>query len=101
MGLRQTVTAKHIRGPDRRPEPRQGPGHPGEVVATGGQSRTIDGARGGAPDNRKRIALRLNPFDLTYAFENAGLIGAAGAPARHHQTESVFHGLSMRHPERF
>ena len=65
-------------------------------MAAGSQGDTIDGSGGSRSNDRKRIATRANSFHLANAFENTRLIGAAGTPARHYQTECVVHGNLLR-----
>ena len=59
-------------------------GRQSKIVATHSKGRTINRAGGCASDDRKRIAVGLNPFYLANAFKNTDLISTASTPACHH-----------------
>ena len=87
----KTSQRKTSDGPEARPEARQNLGHQCKIVATCGEGRTIDRSRGSATDDRKRIAVSLNTWDFSNAFEDPSLISPASTAACHHQTQRVFH----------
>jgi soluble cytochrome b562 len=83
-GLRQNITRKNIGRSDRSPQMCDNLGGQSKIVATHGKAGTINGSGRCASDYRKGIAVSLDPLDLTNAFQNTGLIGAASAPTGHH-----------------
>src|ERR1019366_4452797 len=87
--LRQAITAKDIRRGEAGPKLRKPPGSQGEIVATRGSGTTVNRSGGGASYYRKGVALGFNPLDFANALENAGLISAASASARHHQANHI------------
>jgi hypothetical protein len=68
---------------ESRPGFRKTPGCLRKIVATCGQSGTINRACGSASYDRKRITVRADAFEFANALENTGLISAASTSARH------------------
>jgi len=93
MSLRDKIAMKDIGRFEIVPYASEHPRRQGKIIATGSQGTAIDRSRGSASDQRKRIAMSLNPFDLTNAFQDTGLIGAPGATSRHYQTDRILHLL--------
>lgn len=103
VGLRQDITAKNVGRREPGPKLRDYFSHAGEIIAASSQSGAVDGSGGSSTNDRKRIPLRLNPFNFADAFQHTGLISSPGAAARHDQTESVLHPpdpLRLTHPPR-
>ena len=98
MRLRDNVAPEDIRGPQPGPEICYHSGCCAKLIATRRKCSAIDRAGGRACNNPKRIATRPNAAHLAYALQDAGVIGSAGATARHSQTKwaisiSVLPGL--------
>src|SRR5208283_1955844 len=90
-GLPQDIAAKDVGGAESRPQPGDNLGHQRKIVATRGQGRAINRSGGSAFYYRKRIAVGLNTWYFSNAFEDPSLISPARTAACHHQTQHVFH----------
>ena len=83
MRLRQETTVKDVRRFESRPDFSKSLGCQSKIVATCGESSTINRSRGSPSYDRKRITLCSDVFQFANAFENAGLLSAASTAARH------------------
>lgn len=91
MRLGKNITVKDFGRFKVPPSFRNTPGCQSKIVATCGKSNTVNRSRGGASDDRKRITLGLDAFQLANAFENTSLISAASTAARHDQADRISH----------
>ena len=90
--LRQRIATENVGRAKFSPKLGQNLGCDGELVAPYSERSAVYRSRRGAPDDRERVALRLDAADFANTLQDARLIRATGATTRHHQAERVLHG---------
>ncbi len=89
MRLRRDVAPKDVRRRQAAPEVRNNCSARVKLIATRRESGAVNRPGRTACDDRERIAVRLDPADLTDALENARLVSSASAAAHHDQTQGT------------